>query len=196
MRILLALVMLLASITATAQTTAWNEDRLTWSLAGDCQDGQPLSACPVTGIRVETATSTTGPWTILNTLGNTATSYLRTSVPVGLNHYRVGLVWSGGVIYSNLVSATTVALPPPPPPPKPPVLVVAEVVAGVGVSPVFRILQDGSRSTTVAGFVQAGKPCLPPTVFRYRGRDYQKVDPMYVKWWSTTPTPNVAVACG
>lgn len=174
-----------------AQTIPWNEDRLTWTLATTCQDGSPASACPLTAVRVETGPSANGPWTTLATLSGTATSYTRTGVPVGTHWYRVVAVAAGGSAASNAVSAVTT-----PPPPNPPVLTVAEVVAGVTMTPAFGIMSNGSRSSAVAGFVPVGTECIPPTVFRYRGRDYQRVDPNAVKWWATSPTQNVAAACG
>ena len=190
MKTLVLCILALFPALSLAQAVPWNEDRLTWTLATTCQDGSPASACPLTAVRVETGPSATGPWTTLATLSGTATTYTRTGAPAGTNWYRVVAVAATGSAASNAVSAVTT-----PPAPNPPVLTVAEVVAGVTMTPAFRVLADGSRSSVVVGFVTAGTPCIPPTLFRYRGRDYQRVDPARVRWWASSPSPNVAAAC-
>lgn len=169
----------------------WNEDRLTWVLATTCQDGSPASACPLTGIRVETATAAAGPWSALATVAGTATSYTRTNTPLGTNWYRLVVLSAEGNAISASVSVVTRA-----PLPNPPVLTVAEVVAGINMAPLYRINADGTRGTVVLGFMPTGKACAGPVVYRYRGADYRRpADLSAAKWWGSSPTPNVAAPC-
>lgn len=86
------------------------------------------------------------------------------------------------------------------PVPNPPTLSVVPVVAGLNMSPAYKILADGSRSQVVAGFVPVGTACSGPIVFRYRDKPYRKVPRESVKWWNPPLTdvqapPPVAVAC-
>lgn len=81
------------------------------------------------------------------------------------------------------------------PVPNPPTLSVVPVVAGLNMSPAYKILSGGTRSTVVAGFVPVGKACSGPIVFRYRDRAYRKVPASDVKWWNTVPSDAVAAAC-
>jgi hypothetical protein len=88
------------------------------------------------------------------------------------------------------------------PTPNPPTgLSVVAVVAGLNMSPAFKILPDGTRSQVVAGFVPVGTACGDgPVVFRYRDRDYRRVPREAVKWWNPPLTdvqspPPVAAAC-
>jgi len=90
------------------------------------------------------------------------------------------------------VGTKTIPLPPPP---SPPAIVTISVVAGVNISPAFRVLADGSRSSTVVGLVGTGATCSGPVLFTYRGKSYRRVDPAAVRWWATAPTTNVAAAC-
>lgn len=87
------------------------------------------------------------------------------------------------------------------PAPNPPTgLSVVPVVAGINMSPAFKILPDGTRSQVVSGFVPVGTTCSGPIVFRYRDKPYRKVAHRDVKWWNPTladvrSPPPVAAAC-
>lgn len=88
----------------------------------------------------------------------------------------------------------------PTPVPNPPTLSVVPVVAGLNMSPAFKILADGSRSQVVAGFVTVGTACSGPIVFSYRNKPYRKVSASVVKWWNppladVASPPPVATAC-
>jgi hypothetical protein len=96
--------------------------------------------------------------------------------------------WSGSSnVFSRLI--------PLPAPPNPPVLTTVAVVAGLNMTPAYRVLADGSRGEAVIGFVPTGVACSGPRVFSYRSRAYHRVDPAAVKWWGTTATTNVAAPC-
>lgn len=96
---------------------------------------------------------------------------------------------------SNVV---TVVIPQPVP--NPPTLSVVAVVAGLNMSPAYKILTDGSRSSVVAGFVPIGTECSGPVLFTYRNRGYRSVSREAVKWWNPTladvrSPPPVAAPC-
>lgn len=80
-------------------------------------------------------------------------------------------------------------------PPGEPGNVTVAVVISVETSPVFGVLANGSRSSAVAGFVRAGRPCSGALAFNYRGRPYRYVDPNDVAWWNTSKTTRVAGPC-
>jgi hypothetical protein len=98
-------------------------------------------------------------------------------------------------VVSNVVQVVI-----PQPTPNPPTLSVVPVVAGLNMSPVYKILPDGSRSQIVSGFVPVGTACSGPIVFSYRNKPYRKVPNSIVKWWSPTladvqSPPPITVAC-
>lgn len=100
---------------------------------------------------------------------------------------------------SNYSRAVQVVIPQPTP--NPPVVTVQAVVAGLNMSPAYKILPDGTRSQVVVGFVPIGTACDDgPVVFSYRNKPYRKVAANKVKWWSPTladvrSPPPVAAAC-
>jgi predicted phage tail protein len=61
-----------------------------------------------------------------------------------------------------------------PPKPNPPAIQVAQVVVGVDHSPVYTVLANGDRSSTVAGMAEVGTACELPVLFTYRNRTYMK----------------------
>lgn len=91
---------------------------------------------------------------------------------------------------SNVV-ARTVAVPTP----QPPTIVTVAVVAGINMAPLYRINADGSRGSTVLGFVPVGAKCTGSPVYTYRGKAYHKADTTNAKWWGTAPTSQAAAPC-
>lgn len=99
---------------------------------------------------------------------------------------------------SNYSQVVQVVIPQPTP--NPPVLTVQAVVADLNMSPAYKILADGSRSSVVAGFVPVGTGCGGPVVFKYRDREYRIVPREAVKWWNppladVRSPPPVAAPC-
>lgn len=97
---------------------------------------------------------------------------------------------------SNVVQIT-IAQPTPNPPTG---LSVVPVVAGLNMSPVYKVLESGERSQVVAGFVPVGTPCSGPVVFRYRDRGYVEMPASKVTWWNppladVQSPPRVAAPC-
>jgi hypothetical protein len=135
-----------------------------------CTTPQPAAetqtvACPA---------GTTGSWTQTRTYSAaafpacwTASAWTPTSAPAG----------------------SCVAIPPPP------VAVVAPVVAGQNMAPVFGITGTNTRGTTVLGFVPVGRACTGPVVYTYRGQGYRRFTSADALWWQSTPTTAAAVAC-
>ena len=134
------------------------------------------------------AAATTAVGTVTGTC-----AFSDTTAPAGTQFY-VASATVGGV-ESARTSAVSIVIPNPTPEP-PTGLTVVAVVAGVNVSPVYRILKDGTRGEQVAGFVDVGAPCTGRVVFQYRGQKYRRTDPATVTWWGTRPTTDVAAACG
>jgi hypothetical protein len=91
---------------------------------------------------------------------------------------------------SNVVARTVVA-----PTPQPPTIVTVAVVAGINMAPLYRINLDGTRGSTVLGFVPVGATCIGDPVYTYRGRTYRRVDTAVAQWWNTAPTANAAAPC-
>lgn len=81
----------------------------------------------------------------------------------------------------------------PHPAPLPPVIQVVQVVVGVDHAPVFTVLADGTRSSTVGGFAAVGTVCEGPVLFRYRNRDYRR--PTAWKPWATSAAARVGAPC-
>lgn len=87
------------------------------------------------------------------------------------------------------------------PAPNPPTgLTVVAVVAGLNMSPAFKVLDNGSRSSVVAGFVKVGTGCIGPQLFSYRSRGYRNVSRETISWWNPTladvrSPPPVAAPC-
>lgn len=121
-----------------------------------------------------------------------ATSYVDTTAPAGSLCYVVTAWNAGGESAASAPATANVPVPPPLPPTG---LSVTAVVAGLNMSPAYRINADGTRGTTVLGFVPTGTTCAGAPVYTYRGVTYARVDPTKVKWWGTSPTPNVAAPC-
>lgn len=186
--VLLCLTMLCLSEAAQAGTA-----NLTWTLPTKNTDGSTITA-PVT-IKVYRATTQAGLATapVLATTAAGATAYADATAPAGTVWYQISAVVNGQE--SARTGAVSTVVPEPVPNPPTGFAVVA-VVAGVNVSPVYRILQDGTRGEQLAGFVDVGASCSGRAVFKYRGRTYRKVDPAAVRWWATRATDRVAAACG
>lgn len=107
--------LLLLPIVSLAQTTPglkWNEDQLSWTAPTQCADGSPIGDCPVTGFRVETATSTTGTWTTVATIGPVI-SHKVTGVSAGQHCYRVFALSNALVSAPSNTSCATATGPAP-----------------------------------------------------------------------------------
>jgi hypothetical protein len=99
---------------------------------------------------------------------------------------------------SNLSASVQVVIAQPTP--NPPVVTVQPVVAGLNMSPAYKILTDGSRSSVVAGFVPVGTACSGPVLFTYRNRGFRVVPRETVIWWNppladVRSPPPVAAPC-
>jgi hypothetical protein len=87
------------------------------------------------------------------------------------------------------------------PVPNPPTLSVVPVVAGINMSPAYKMLADGTRSQVIAGFVPVGTACDDgPVVFKYRNRSYRRISAAKVQWWNppladVRSPPAVAAPC-
>ena len=183
--ILLALVVgaLLMSCRAEAGTVTLTRQNPTTRT-----DGSPVTVAQVKVYRGATCAAQT----VLATIP-AATTYVDANAPAGTHCYAVSALDANGLESAKSVTATAVV---PVAPPNPPTgLSVVSVVAGLNMSPAYRINADGTRGSVVLGFVPAGTSCTGAPVYSYRGVTYARVDPTQVKWWGTSPTPNVAAPC-
>lgn len=79
-----------------AHADAWNEDTVNWGAPASCSNGEPLTSCPVTGYKVETAASKTATtWTTAATVGNVLTAKI-TGLTAGTHCYRVSALSANG----------------------------------------------------------------------------------------------------
>jgi len=148
----LALGLLCLAGIAQAQQ-AWNENRLTWSAPTTCTSGQPIANCPVTGYRIERASSQTGAFAALGT--SQTTSYTHTGALAGVNCYRVvALSASGNSVPSNVACKTNVE---PSGPPNPPTNLTVVETTAYNVRPNLQrfAFERGSR----AGTIRLGAAC-------------------------------------
>ena len=112
---LLLLTLLLASAGAV-HAQVWDTNQITWTAPTTCTSGQPIANCPVTGYRVERASSQTGTFAALGT--STTTSYTHTGAVAGPNCYRViAISAKGESVPSNVACKTNVEPSGPPNPP-------------------------------------------------------------------------------
>lgn len=161
---------------------------LTWTNPTTRTDGTAVTVAQVKVYRGATCSAQTVVATI-----PAATTYTDTNVPAGTYCYAVSAVDANGLESAKSVTATAVV---PVAPPNPPTgLSVTAVVAGLNMSPAYKILANGGRSSAVAGFVPAGTACSGAAAFTYRGVAYHRVDRAAVKWWNTTATDAVAAPC-
>lgn len=164
---------------------------VSWTNPTTNVDGSPIGT--ITGTRVEYGScsgTAFGTKAGEQTASGAATSIVIT-LPAGAYCFRAYTQTAAGESAASNVASKVI----PAPLPNPPTITTIAVVAGVDHVPAFRILADGTRSTTVAGFVPVGTACTGPVVFTYRSRSYRRVDPSAVKWWQTSPTSSIAAAC-
>jgi hypothetical protein len=103
---------------------AWDSNRLSWDAPTTCTNGQPITACPITGYKVERSATQTGTFTTLATV--TGTTYTHTGAASGTNCYRVSAVSATGTSAPSNVACRTNTPPVPNPPTN---LTVTDVVA-------------------------------------------------------------------
>lgn len=112
--------LLLYCIVGIAQAQAaplWDQDQLTWVNPTQCVDGSPITACPLTGIRIQTAaTATAATWTLVTDAAPTAQAFLVTGLSAGPHCYRlISLSATANSSATTPVCTTTVTPTPNPP---------------------------------------------------------------------------------
>lgn len=156
-------------------------------------DGSSLPVSAIT--RTTVVYGTTSSMTNSKVVTGTATS---TTLDLAPGTWFIAAKTTANGNDSNLSAVVERVIPQPTP--NPPVITVQAVVAGINMSPAYKILADGSRSSVVAGFVPVGTGCGGPVVFKYRNRDYRIVPRGAVNWWNPTladvrSPPPVAAPC-
>jgi len=191
MRILLAGVQALASVFLCLVAGVAHADikTVTWTNPTTNTNGTALAASQITRTTVYWG-ATTSTMTSAKVVLGAGTS---TTIDLAPGTYFIGAKTTANgndSPMSNIVQAVI-----PQPTPNPPVIAVQEVVAGINMSPAYRVTATGQRGSTVVGFVPVGTACTGPVVYTYRTKAYRKVPRSSVKWWGTSPTDEVAAAC-
>jgi hypothetical protein len=184
----LVILALVCAAVARAQTpcakVADNRAHVCWEAPIVNTDGTPIVLALTYDVEQQTGTT----WTRVAT-GLTSLDWTSGVLTPGTYTYRV-IANAGGRSSDPSGTANKTATNPQPLPPS---IQVVQVVIGVDHAPVFTVLSDGSRSTTVGGFASVGTPCEGDVLFRYRNRDYRK--PVAWKPWSTSSSARVAAPC-
>lgn len=165
-----------------------------WTHPTTNTDGSALPLAQITRTVVVWGASPTA-LTNSKIVTGTATS---TTIDLAPGTWYVGARSTANGNDSAVSQTVTVVIPQPTP--NPPVVTVQAVVAGLNMSPAYKILADGSRSQVVAGFVPVGIACSGPVLFTYRKKGYRHVPRESVKWWNPSladvqSPPPVAAAC-
>jgi hypothetical protein len=167
---------------------------ITWEAVTQSTDGKTLASVYY---RVQRRIGTTGAWTDLAP-NLTALRYYDQNLTPGTYFYRVFAgcsICSAESASSNIAQRDATA---PPLIPTAPVITVA-VVVGMGHAPVYRLTQAGKRDerySDACGFIEVGKECEGPVVYRFRGASFRKVASSDVKNWGVTCGDNVVAPCG
>lgn len=187
---------------ASAQTgLKWNESILTWTNpATTCDDKvSPLTECPVSGYRLEMASSCTATtWEFVANVPATPLSYKQTNIPAGPHCYRVKAryVVGTGTLETGAgpVNATSLKVTTAPAPSAPGAVVVSDIVA-------YEV-RENSQGVMVAsriGVLPMGSLC-GPEAREANGVTYNRVDAQSVdliNWPSSTARPVETFAkCG
>ena len=116
-RTAIAVFLLCVAGVAQSQTQPWDTNIATWVAPTTCSTGEPITACPVTGYRVERAPSTNGTYaTIASAV--TGLTYTHAGVTAGQHCYRIiAQSNAGDSVPSNVVCKTNVRPAGPPSPP-------------------------------------------------------------------------------
>jgi hypothetical protein len=162
---------------------------VTWTNPTTNTDGSALAASSITRTTLWWGTSVTA-LTNSKIVAGSATSATIDLVP---GTWTIGAKTTANGNESDLSVVIQKVVPQPTP--NPPVLTVQPVVAGINMSPAYKILSNGNRSSVVAGFVPLSTACQGPRVFTYREKSYHRVPRESVTWWKTTPTTEVAAPC-
>jgi hypothetical protein len=167
---------------------------VTWTHPTTNTDGSSLPASAITRTTVVWGPSATNMSSSKIVTGTATT----TTLDLAPGTWFVAAKTTANGNDSNLSDAVQVVIAQPTP--NPPVVTVQPVVAGLNMSPAYKVLADGSRSSVVAGFVRVGTACSGPVLFTYRNRGFRAVSRETVSWWNPTladvrSPPLVAAPC-
>lgn len=153
---LLAVLLLLSVIgSVKAQSIPWDTDIVSGTAPIACSDGSPLSMCPISGYRVQVASSATGTFT--DVLGDVTTPLKTlTAVAAGNHCYRFIVLSANGNSVPSDAACTVTVRPTPAPGP----------VTGIKVdSPTAFYVRPNlqrfvfERGPKYEGFVKVGAAC-------------------------------------
>lgn len=187
---------MVVSLCTLVVTLALAEPRsVSWNLPTANTNGTPLPASQITRTTIYWGASQSA-MTNSRAVTGAATS---TVIDLAPGTYFIGakVTANGNESAMSNVAQVTIAQPTPNPPTG---LSVVPVVAGLNMSPAYKILPSGERSQVVAGFVLVGTACEGPVAFTYRDRKYRVISARKVTWWNppladVKSPPPVAVAC-
>lgn len=164
----------------------WNESQLTWSPPSKCTDGSPITDCPVTGYRVESAqTCDAATWMLIGSPAEA--TFKATNLPAGLNCFRVKAKSANGDgPPTNTVSMTAT----PPKPGQPGTLTVT--------APTAYEYKPATDSMARVALVPIGTPCGPEKKI-VKGVTYCRLDLTqadFVNWPANLRLTEVWAAAG
>lgn len=198
--VLFLCVLAMLTLPAHAQTRATNCDPATpnnavcleWTAPIVHTDGSPI-VLPIS-YRTERQTLTSPPtWVAIETT-SLRRSYVKNLAP-GTYTFRVVAIVGGAESAPALSTPKTLTQPPPNPPTN---ILVVEVVIGMDHAPVYRLTQAGKRDARYAdacGYIEVGKRCEGPVVYRFRGASFRRVAAEDVKEWGVSCGDYVVAPC-
>lgn len=167
---------------------------LQWDAVTESMDGKILASVYY---RVQRRTGLNGTWGDIAP-NVTATRYYDQNLAPGTYYYRVFAgcsICTAESTSSNVAQKEATA---PPLVPKSPVITIA-VVIGMDHAPVYRLTQAGKRDARYAdacGYIEVGKECQGPVVYRFRDASFRRVATADVKEWGVSCGDFAVAPCG
>lgn len=162
----------LSFVDAQAQVP-WDTNSVNWVAPTTCSTGEPITACPVTGYRIERAASSSGTFAAVG--ASQTVSFTHTGAAAGTNCYRVIAQSANGDSGPSNVACKTNTRPAGPPNPPTGVTLTVAVVWNVPYTPVFRLAASGSVNTNPVGMVPAGRRAQDKIGKTWRGYDLCRI---------------------
>ena len=177
---------------------------LSWTIPTQNTDGTALT--DLAGFKIYKGT-TAANLTLSATINNpTAAAYTATGLSLGANYFSITAYNVAGVesmrsvpglrtvtAPAAITASVTVTVDKQPNPPTN--FQVAEVVAGMNMSPVYKYTLANKRSPDPAGYIALNKGCFGNVLFYYKGFSFRQVSASDVSWFAAAASDRVAAPC-